>query len=100
MNQPFEIKFDFPLAHSDLIVSLRATAEVHHSVVYYIIKDFHFAGNLPRKNDISIIPEQEVMPVDRDGQRVWVHRESKRESYLSIAIGKSIDAYLDQHKKN
>ena len=100
MNPPFEIEFDFPLAHSDLIVSLRATAEIHHSEIYYVVKNFHFAGAKPKENEVSMIPEQEIKSVNRNGNAIWVHRESERESQLSKAIGKSLEKYLQKENGN
>jgi hypothetical protein len=93
MKQPFEIKFDFPLAHSDLIVSLRATAEIHHSDVYFIVRNFHLSGTEPQEQNISMIPDQEIKFIRRDSGRVWVHRESLRESMLSLSIGKAIEKF-------
>ena len=91
MEQPFEIKFDFPLAHSDLIISLKATAELHHSDPYYVIDGFHFASARPDKGEPSVLPSQEIKEIERNGSTVWVHCDSERESLLSIAIGKAID---------
>ena len=91
MEQPFEIKFDFPLAHSDLIISLKATAELHHSDPYYVIDNFHFASVKPKRQDPSVLPSQELKQISRAGSTVWVHCDSERESLLSIAIGKAIE---------
>jgi hypothetical protein len=94
MNQPFEIKFDFALAHSDLTISLRATAEPHHSELYYVVDNFHFASANSKKDDLSIIPAQEIKQIARGDTSVWVHRDSERESLLSVAIGKAIEGVL------
>ena len=91
MDQPFEIKFEFPLAHSDLTVSLRATAELHHSEPYYVIDHFRFAGKRNRKSLPSLLPRIEIKKIERGSQRVWVHKDSERESQLSIALGRAID---------
>jgi len=94
MNQPFEIKFDFPLAHSDLIVSLTATAELHHSTPYYKVDHFYFNRLQPETDDLSVLPAQEIKKILRGKTTVWVHKDSERESLLSLAIGKAIDASL------
>ena len=91
MEKPFEIKFDFPLAHSDLFISLKATAELHHSEPYFIIDNFRFASAKPRKNDPSILPAQEIKETRRGNVRTWVHCDSERESLLSLAIGRAIE---------
>ena len=91
MNKPFEIVFDFALAPSELVIPLMATAELHHSDPYYVVENFHIVGAVPRQNEISIIPSQEIKRIYRNGHPVWVHRDSERESVLSLAIGKAID---------
>ena len=91
MNPPFEIRFEFPLAHSDLTVSLRAAVTVHHSEVYYVVDDFRFAGENYRQRELSLLPAQEIQKVKRDDTEIWVHKESQRESQLSIAMGRAIE---------
>lgn len=99
MKRAFEIRFDFPLAHSDLIFSLTAVAEIHHSEPYYSVDHFHFAGAHPAGNDISILPAQEIKQITRGNTRVWVHKDSERESMLSLAMGKAIDEALKNRSK-
>ena len=98
MNQPFEIDFDFPLAHSDLIISLRAIAEPHHSDPYYVVDDFHVRGS--KQNELSILPSQQIKQVSRSASKVWVHKDSGRESLLSIAIGKAIENATKQRNND
>jgi hypothetical protein len=94
MKQRFEIKFDFAIAHSDFVIPLMASAELHHSVPYYVVNNFHVVGTETRKNQTSILPPQEIKLIKREEGEVWVHRESERESMLSIAIGKAIETAL------
>jgi hypothetical protein len=94
MKQPFEIEFDFPLAGSDLIISFKAKATLHHSDPYYVVEDFHNASIRPHENDPSVFPSQEIRQVDRSSSCVWVHKDSDRESLLSLAIGKGIEKAL------
>lgn len=91
MNLPLEIKFDFPLAYSDLTISLRATAEIHCSETFFLVDNFHFSVAKPGKRDLSILPAQEIKQITRGDSKVWVHRDSGRESLLSIAIGEAIE---------
>lgn len=100
MDQPFEIKFDFALAHSDWIIPLKATAEPHHSELYYVVDHFRFAGTIPAKNDLSVIPPQEIKEVIHGSSKVWVHKDSERESLLSLAIGKAIEKELKEQESN
>jgi hypothetical protein len=90
MKQPFEIKFDFPVAHSDLIISLRATAELHHSDPYYVVDGFYFASQ-NGKQHLSLLPAQEIKQIKKGHVHTWVHKDSGRESLLSLAIGKAIE---------
>jgi hypothetical protein len=94
MKQPFDIQFDFPLAGSDLIISFKATATLHHSDPYYVVEDFHNASIRPYKDDPSVFPAQEIKQVNRSSSCVWVHKDSDRESLLSLAIGKGIERAL------
>lgn len=99
MEKSFEIKFDFPLAHSDLIISLKATATLHHSDPYYVVDDFHFMGNNSKKTSYSVLPPQALKQVIRHSAKVWVHKDSERESLLGLAIGKAIDNELKKQKE-
>jgi hypothetical protein len=91
MSQPFEIRFDFPLAHSSMTISLRATAELHHSDPYYVVDHFHFESAKSRNGEPSLLPPLELKKIQRGSSYVWVHRDSERESLLSVAVGKAID---------
>jgi hypothetical protein len=94
MTQAFRIRFDFPFAHSDLTVSLRASAALHHSDPYFVVDEFYFASAPQESREVSLIPAQELKRIYRDEQPVWVHRDSERESQLSIAIGNAIEQEL------
>jgi hypothetical protein len=97
---PFEIKFDFPVASSDLKISLNATAELHHSEPYYVVHNFHLTNSNKNKDHHSILPAQEVKRVKRNGSFVWVHKDSEQESDLSIAIGEGIESKLSTQEIN
>ena len=92
--RPFEIKFDFPVASSDLKISLNATVELHHSDPYYLVHNFYLADNAQGKSHHSILPDQEIKRIKRNGFYTWVHKDSERESELSIAIGLGIEKML------
>jgi|SRR6476660_5789753 len=100
MNQSFEIKFDFAEPHSDWIIPVKATAELHHSDPYYVVNDFHLTTCAATTNDLSIIPAQEIKQISRGSSKVWVHRDSERESSLSLAIGKGIEKVLKDRENN
>ena len=89
MKKPFGIRFDFPLAHSEQTISIKATATLHHSDPYYVVDDFQFAGRKIQKNQLSVLPVQEIELEKKSG--AWVHRDSGKESLLSQAIGAAIE---------
>ena len=91
MKKPFEIKFDFPLAHSEQTIFIKARVKLHHSDPYYVVDDFHFGGRQQHKNQLSILPVQEIKVLKKNGVRTWVHRDSGKESLLSLAMGRAID---------
>ena len=92
--RPFEIKFDFPVASSNLKISLNATAELHHSEPYFVVQNFYLANNKIDQGRHSILPNQEIKRIKRDGSIVWVHRDSEKESELSLAIGAGLETAL------
>jgi hypothetical protein len=92
--RPFEIRFDFPVASSNLKISLNATAELHHSEPYFSVHDFYLADSTRNKEYHSVLPEQEIKRIKRNGSYVWVHKDSEKESELSIAIGRGIESLV------
>lgn len=98
--RPFEIKFDFPVASSDLKISLNATAEPHHSEPYYKVRNFSLTNGGKNNDHYSVLPDQEIKRIKRNGSYVWVHKDSERESDLSIAIGSGIESMLSDQELN
>ncbi len=94
--KPFEVNFDFPVASSNLKISLRATAELHHSEPYYLVHNFYLTNGKANDGQLSVLPEQQVKRIKRGNDHVWVHRDSEKESELSIAIGKGIEKVLPE----
>ena len=94
--RPFEIKFDFPVASSNLKISLSATAELHHSEPYYLVHNFYLTENTNSHGYHSVLPEQEIKRIKRGSTWVWVHRDSEKESELSLAIGKGLEDVLPE----
>ena len=94
MRKPFEINFDFPVALSDLKISLTATVEIHHSEPYYAVHDFYFTRSDRFNWSHSVLPKQEIKRIKRNGSFVWVHKDSSKESELSLAIGKGIERVM------
>ena len=96
--RPFEIKFDFPVASSNLKISLNATAEQHHSETYYKVRHFYLANSEKNNEHHSVLPDQEIKRIKRNGSFVWVHKDSEKESKLSMAIGAGIENKLSKHE--
>ena len=92
--RPFEIKFDFPVASSNLKISLNATVEIHHSEPYFLVRNFYFPESKKENGHHSVLPEQEIKRIKRDGSYSWVHKDSEQESELSLAIGRGIESEL------
>lgn len=92
MDKPFEITFDFPLEHSTYTVPLRAIAQLHHSDPYYVVDYFTFGDKERLPSDVSMLPAVEIRYIKRNNKGFWVHKDSSRESLLSRAIGKAIEA--------
>jgi len=98
--RPFEIKFDFPVASSNLKISLNATVEFHHSEQYYVVSDFYFTDNKKDRSHHSVLPDQEIKRITKNGLFKWVHKDSEQESELSLAIGSGIEAMLSAEELN
>ena len=98
--RPFEIKFDFPVASSDLKICLNATVELHHSEPFYLVHNFYLTDSQKNKDHHSILPDQQIRRVKRNGSYVWIHKDSEKESHLSIAIGEAIESRLSTQEIN
>lgn len=98
--RPFEVRFDFPVASSNLKICLNATAEIHHSEPYFVVHDFYLANNKKANGFHSVLPVQQVKRVLRDKSYLWVHKDSEQESELSIAIGTGIEKVLTADQLN
>jgi hypothetical protein len=96
MDKPFEIRFDFPLASSDLIISLSATAELHHSDPYYMVDNFRFADDRHHDNISAVLPPIEIKQMQQDSITTWVHCDSEKETLLSMAAGNAIERALQR----
>jgi len=91
MDKPFEISFDFPVAHAAFTIPLKATVELHHSDPYYVVDSFVFEMREPSASTLSLLPRIEIKYLRCGNTASWVHINSGRESLLSQAIGKAIE---------
>ena len=79
----YEIEFAFSLDEAKLALRLSAEVEVHHSQLFYIVK------NIRRKGAAApVLPQISIKKVASR----WVHTDSGKASQLSEAVGKAIEA--------
>ena len=95
MENVYQIQFELRNIDLPKIVGMRATAELHHSTAYFVVKDFHYTGSDVR-HKTSAVPEQEIKCIETPTGKKWVHKHSGHESPLSRAIGEGIDNALIQ----
>jgi hypothetical protein len=79
----YSIAFSIRLEHSAFIVPLTAHVELHHSPVFYIVKNFKTCPD----QKSSILPDLKIRKV----RGRWVHCDSEKETELSLVVGKAID---------
>lgn len=92
MVSAHKISFTFPLQGVAMNISVEAVAEQHHLEPYYVIHSFRVTQpeHLKSEEYGCFIPAQEIMCIDVDGTHLWVHKDAKRPTELSIAIGAAI----------
>ena len=87
-NASYDFDFDYALSEN-ITLSLTANVQLLHSKPHYLVSNFHFKSNpegTPLLNDINIIA------VKNKGKISWIHMDSRKETVLSMAIGKAIEA--------
>ena len=83
-SKPYTIHFDYAIVEESMTCHLRGIVIVSPDDLY-TIEDIRLAGN----GSGSLIPP--VILIRQNGS--WVYADSKRETALSLAIGKAIDAW-------
>jgi hypothetical protein len=92
MDKIFTIAFNFPLEDSSYVLALEATVEQTASDPVYRVYDFRIAG---KKAGMPLLPPQEIKPVPLSAdatKKIWVHKDSEKESAISGVLGKAIEA--------
>jgi hypothetical protein len=87
-DKSFDVDFDYALSEH-VTLTLSARVELHHSEPHYFVSDFHFRNN-PGPN--QLLPDIEIMAVKVNDGISWIHTDSFKETILSIAVGKAIEA--------
>jgi len=84
----FDVDFDYALSEK-ISICLTAKVQLLHSIPHYLVSNFHFKDkpdSNPLLNDINIMAIKNKKSIN------WVHVDSRKETELSIAIGKAIEA--------
>lgn len=83
-NTNYSISFSFAVDAANIRLTLEAEVEEHHSKTYYIVSNFRIPGH----GDRIVLP-----PITIEKEKgVWVHKDSRKPTDLSIAAGQAIDA--------
>ena len=87
----FYIDFNYALSEQ-ITTRLTANVQLQHSLPHYLITNFHLEDD---PNGSPLLPDIDIVAIkDEKGIR-WVHLDSRKETVLSTAIGKSIEARGD-----
>lgn len=85
INENYNIAFNFRLDQSNLTVALTAEIEVHHSEIFYVVKNIRTQSQKER----SALPDVRI----KKANGIWVHCDSGKETTLSMEVGAAIDRY-------
>ena len=86
-NTTFNIDFDYALS-DNILIRLTATVQPQHSVPHYLVTNFHFRSN---PDGSPPLPDISLVALKREGSISWVHTDSRKETMLSVAVGKAIE---------
>ncbi len=75
ITNSYVIAFDLSLERANIVVPLVADVALHHSQPYYIVSNFR-----KENHQEVVMPKLEIMR--KYGS--WVHRDSEKESHLSV----------------
>jgi hypothetical protein len=85
VKQKFTIAFDYQLENSPVHLPLEAEVEQHHSETWYLVKGLRVA-NRPGG---TVLPDMQIRRMNGK----WVHKDSEKETNLSVIAGDAIDRY-------
>lgn len=90
LTSSYTIAFIYTLDNGRFNIPLIGEVEKHHSEPHYFIKNIRMKHNARA----SILPDIQL----KKSKGQWVHRDSGKETDLSIAAGKAIEEYENHHK--
>jgi hypothetical protein len=85
IRKSFVIAFDYQLESSSVRLPLIADVEQHHSETWYLVKGLKMAG----RPGGAVLPDMKIRRLNGK----WVHRDSDKETNLSVIAGEAIDKY-------
>ena len=92
MKQSFSINFRYPFKEKNISIELTGNVTLHNSTPHFVISNIRFANH--PEGPMDAFPEIKIQRRNLQGEKVWVHMDTQKESELSHIVGKAIDNYL------
>lgn len=90
----FKINFDMPIRGSNITIPMTATAELHHSEPYYVLRNIEIVKKQPGiETEGVFIRELKIKKRKEGHDTMWLHCDTGRESDLSRSAGRAIEEY-------
>lgn len=84
----FDVDFDYALSEN-ITIRLTANVKLRHSTPHYVVSNFHFKNN---SHGSLLLDDVNIVAISNKKGISWVHGDSRKETVLSMAIGKAIEA--------
>lgn len=95
-NISFDVDFDYALSEN-ITIRLTANVQLCHSTPHYVISGFHFKNN-PLGS--PLLDDVDIMAISNKKGISWVHVDSRKETVLSMAIGRAIETKTEVETVN
>lgn len=92
MKQSFNINFRYPFKEKNISIELTGNVTFQNSTPHYIISNIRLVNHPDGPYDA--FPEIKIQRRNLQGEQVWVHMDTQKESELSHIVGNAIDNYL------
>lgn len=92
MSHVFSISFRYPFKEKNISIELTGNVTLHHSTPHYTISNIRFV-NRP-EGPYDAFPEIRLQQRQLQGELVWVHMDTQKESELSHIVGQAIDDHM------
>jgi hypothetical protein len=88
METVFKVNFFYEIS-PPLQIKLNADVELHHSEPHYLIRNI---SHITEEGGNHVLPDISIKAIkNEDGEIIWVHTDSERETILSKIVGESIE---------